>query len=323
MLISIVIPCYRSSKTLPFVTEEIRSVFAAHPEYEYQIVLANDGSPDQGATLGVIRELCEKDSRIIGVDMSRNFGQARAKMAALQYADGDCVVYMDDDGQHPAEGIIPLVEKIREGYDVVYARFPKKNHSLFKRVTSNMFRKLQEALKVKAKGIYISSFYAVSRFAVEALKRYHSPSPSSGAYLLNVTTRFANVDLPHRSRVAGRSNYSLKRLFGLAMTSMTNFTLVPLRASAVMGASIACIGFLFGLYLVIRKLIHPAIAIGYTSQMAVNLLLSGMILLVLGIVGEYIGRIYMILSDLPQYVVRDVYGAGVESKKEKDANGKE
>lgn len=310
MLISIVIPCYRSEKTLPGVVEEIRNAFAGRPDHDYQIVLVNDGSPDQGATYRTIQKLCQEDSKIVGVDMSRNFGQARAKMAALGYVKGDCVVYMDDDGQHPAEGIFKLVDKLQEGYDVVYARFPQKKHSLFKRVTSNMFRRVQEMLKVKAPGIYISSFYAISRFAVEALKRYHSPAPSSGAYLLNVTTKFANIDIEHRSRAAGTSNYSLKKLFALALTSMTNFTMIPLRASAVLGAVIACLGFLYGLVLVIQKTIYPSVAIGYTSQMAILLLLGGMILLVLGIVGEYIGRIYMILSDLPQYVIREAMNAG-------------
>lgn len=306
MLISIVIPCYRSEKTLPFVVSEIQECFAKQTEYDYQIVLVNDGSPDQGATFRVIQQLCKQDPKIVGVNLGRNFGQPRAKMAGLHYADGDYIISMDDDGQHPASGIFTLVEKAREGYDMVYARFPQKKHSAFKRITSNMFRSVQEMLKVKAKGVYVSSFYALSRFAVDALIGYHSPSPSTGAFLLNVTTKFANVDIEHRTRAAGKSNYTLAKLFGMALTSMTNFTMVPLRFSAVLGICIAGCGFLYGLFLVIQKLIRPSIAIGYTSQMAVMLLLGGMILLVLGIIGEYIGRIYMILSDLPQYVVRDV-----------------
>lgn len=309
MLISIIIPCYRSEETLPAVVEEIRREFAQHNAYDYQILLVNDGSPDQGATYRTIQKLCLEDSKITGIDMSRNFGQSRAKMAALPHVKGDYVVYMDDDGQHPASGIFTLVEKIREGYDVVYAQFPRKKHSLFKRVTSNMFRRVQELLLVKPHDIYISSFFALTRFAADALMQYHSPSPSAGAFLMNITTRFANATVEHRGRIAGESGYSLKKLFSLALTTMTNFTMVPLRASAVVGAAIAVLGFLYGLFLVIQKLVFPSVAIGYTSQMAVLLLLGGMILLVLGIVGEYIGRIYMILSDLPQYVIREVIHA--------------
>lgn len=318
MLISIVIPCYRSEKTLPFVVKEIQDTFAAQTEYDYQIVLVNDGSPDDGATFRKIQELCEQDSKIVGVNMSRNFGQPRAKKAGLHYADGDFIISMDDDGQHPASGIFPLVEKVREGYDVVYARFPQKKHSLFKNVTSKMFRKVQEMLKVKPKDVYVSSFYALSRLAVDALNRYHSPSPSIGAYLVNVTTKFSNVDIEHRARVAGESGYSLSKMIGLTLTALTNFTMIPLRASAVVGAGVACLGFLYGLYIIIHKLLHPAVVIGYTSQMAIMLLLGGMILLVLGVVGEYIGRIYMILSNMPQFVVRDVIKPNLINKKKNE-----
>lgn len=312
MLISVAIPCYRSEKTLPHVVSSIQNAFADRPEHDYQIILVNDGSPDQGATYRTIQELCRKDRKIVGVNMSRNFGQSRAKMAALEYVRGDCVVFMDDDGQHPTDGIFTLVEKLQEGYDVVFAQFPKKKHSLFKRVTSDLFRKVQEMLLVKPRGISISSFYILSKFAADTLRQYHSPSPSVGAYLLNVTTKFANVSIEHKSRIAGESNYTLKKMFALALTSMTNFTMIPLRFSAVIGAAAACLGFLYGLILVIQKLVFPSVVIGYTSQMAVMLLLGGLILLVLGIIGEYIGRIYMILSDLPQYVVRETVNVDEE-----------
>ena len=116
MLISIAIPCYNSSKTLPLVVEEIQQVFSIRPEYEYQILLVNDNSPDN--TYEVIGRLCAQDSNIIGIDLSKNYGQASAQMAAIQYAKGDIVVYMDDDGQHPASEIFRLIEKIQEGYDL-------------------------------------------------------------------------------------------------------------------------------------------------------------------------------------------------------------
>lgn len=305
MLISIVIPCYRSSNTLPKVEEEIRNTFLSHPEHDYQLILVND-SPTDEATTNVIRGLCGSNPKVLGIQMSRNHGQARARMAALNYIEGDCAVYMDDDGQHPAAGIFSLVEKLEQGYDVVYANFQHKKHSLFKRTTSRMYRKFLEMLGVRPKGIATSSFVAWSRFALDALKQYRSPFPSTGAFLMKVTSRIADVPVEHRQRIAGKSGYSLGKLFNLALTGITNFTSIPLRASAVMGIGITGIGFLYAIYLVIRKIFNPSIVAGYTSLMVVLLVLGGLILTVLGLIGEYIGAIYMILSDMPQYVIREV-----------------
>ncbi len=317
LLISVVIPCYRSADTLPAVTLEIRNAFAQHPEHDYQLILVND-SPTHIETCNVIREICAKDPKVLGIDLSRNFGQARARMAALNYIKGDCAVYMDDDGQHPAQGIFPLVEKICEGYDVVYAKFEHKKHSLFKRTTSSMYRKLLEWLGVRPKGIASSSFVAWSRFSVDALKSYHSPTPATGAYLLKVTSRITNVPTEHRKRIAGTSGYSLSKMFNLALTGITNFTAIPLRASAVLGMVIAAIGFLYGLFLIIKKLIMPSAVLGYTSIMVVLLLLGGLILIVLGLVGEYVGSIYMILSDLPQFVVRELISQDSVTKESRE-----
>ena len=305
MLISIVIPCYKSSETLPAVSEEIKNSFEQHPEHDYQLILVND-SPTDIKTTQTITNLCENNNRIMGIQLARNFGQARARMAALPYIEGDCAVYMDDDGQHPADGIFPLVEKISDGYDVVYANFENKKHSLFKRTTSRMYRKLLEMLEVRPKGVASSSFFAWSRFSVEELKKYHSPFPATGAYLLKVTSRITAVPTEHRKRIAGKSGYSLSKLFNLFLTGITNFTAVPLRASAVIGVFIALSGFLYGLFLVIKNLISPSSVPGYTSIMVVMLLLGGLILIVLGLVGEYIGSMYMILSDLPQFIIRDI-----------------
>ena len=315
MLISVVIPCYRSAETLPSVVEEIQGAFAARPEHDYQIVLVNDGSPDN--TYEVISELCEKDRKIVGVNLSRNYGQACARMAALPFVEGECVVSMDDDGQHPAEGIFPLAEKIQEGYDVVYARFAHKKHSLFKRCTSRMFGWCMEAVGLRAKGIVTSSFFAWSRFAVEKLKDYHSPTPSAGAYLMKISTRVANVDMLHRERLAGESNNTLARMINLAITSLTNFTVVPLRVASILGMVLAGVGLLSGMIIVIRKMLNPGIAMGYTSIMAVILLLGGIILIVQGLLGEYVGRVYMMLSDMPQYTIRETKNVKLSANKEK------
>jgi undecaprenyl-phosphate 4-deoxy-4-formamido-L-arabinose transferase len=311
MLVSICIPCYRSAQTLPAVVAEIRQVFAAHEGYDYQIVLVNDGSPDN--TFQVIRKLCQEDDHIIGVDLSRNYGQASAKMAALPYATGDAIVYMDDDGQHPAAGIFPLLEKINEGYDIVYARFPQKHHSWFKRITSRLYQKVSEWIGNKPKGISVSSFTAWSRIAADAVMRYQSPFPAAGLYLNKITTRIANVDVEHRDRLAGESGYSLKKLLSLTVTALTNFSIIPLRIASFVGTACAVVGFIAGIAVVIRKLINPHISAGYSSIISVILFIGGIIMMILGVMGEYIGRIYMTVSDMPQYNIRQTINAPADT----------
>jgi glycosyltransferase involved in cell wall biosynthesis len=304
MKISIIIPCYQSAKSLPAVAKEIREEFAKHNGYDYQLILVNDCSPDN--TLAVIAELCREEQKIVGIDLAKNFGQASAKLAGLPYAAGDAIIYMDDDGQHPASGIFKMLDKINEGYDIVYARFPRKKHGFLRRLSSYCHHKTAELSGTKPKGISVSSFTAWSRFAVDSLKNYSSPFPSAGSYLYRITTRVANVDVEHRDRIAGNSGYTLRKLVALWLTAFTNFSFVPLRAASFLGFSCAVIGFVFGAFIVVRKLFFNNILSGYTSNMAMLLFIGGTIMMILGVLGEYLGRIYMTISGLPQYVVRNV-----------------
>ena len=253
----------------------------------------------------MIRELCEEDSRIIGVDMSRNFGQETAIVAGLGYATGDAIVVMDDDGQHPTHEMWKLIEKMQEGYDIVYAAFPHKHHSWFKRFTSNLHGVINEWIGCKPKGIILSSFWCLSPFCAKELSKYHSPFTSRGGYMMRITQKFANVEIDeHRDRLAGSSGYNLKKLLELWFSNFTNFSIVPIRAMAKLGWIVAAAGFLFGLYLIIRKLVDPSVAIGYTSIMSVILFIGGVIMAMIGFMGEYIGRTYMTVSGMPQFIVR-------------------
>ena len=308
--ISVAIPCYRSALTIPSVVDELRRVITAREGYDYQIILVNDYPDDD--TFDVIAALCREDPKIIGVNLSRNFGQTTAKMAALPYATGDVLVYMDDDGQHPADRIFDLVDKVlEEDYDLVYARFPHKKHSLFKRFTSWLNSRVLELNGSKPKGIALSSYLAMNSVAVEALRKYKSPFPSIGGYLSHVVRRYANVDMEHRDRLAGESNYTLSKMLRLWLTGFTNFSTVPLRISAFIGAFCSVFGFVTGLVMIIRKLINPAIAAGYTSMIAVQLFIGGVIMMILGLCGEYIGRIYMTISNMPQYEIRETINADI------------
>ena len=311
--VSVAIPCYKSAKTIGPVVDELRRVFAGQDKYDYQIVLVNDYPDDD--TFDVIEALCRDDKKIVGVNLSRNFGQTVAKMAALPFVTGDVLVYMDDDGQHPADQIFRLVEKVRQGCDVVYARFPHKHHSGFKRFTSWLNSKVLELNGTKPKGISISSYCAIGPTAIAALRRYRSPFPSMGGYLTHVARRYANVDMEHRDRIAGTSNYTFGKMMKLWLTGFTNFSTVPLRISMFAGGMFAAVGFVAAFLTVIRKLLNPRIAAGWTTSIALQLGIGGMIMLLLGLCGEYIGRIYMTVSNMPQYAVRQTVNV------EKDHDG--
>lgn len=312
MLISIVVPCYKSAKNLEYVVAEIKTEFAKHTNYDYQIILVNDCSPDN--TFDIIQKLCKEDKKIIGVNLSRNFGQASAQLASLPYIDGEIAVFMDDDGQHPASGIFQLTDKILEGNDIVYAHFKQKKHSGFKRLTSSLHRKLGEITGNKPKGIYISSFYAWSRFCIDIAQNYKSPFPSTGAYLYKNTTRISNVEIQHRDRLHGNSGYTFKKLIILWLNYFTNFSIVPVRIVSATGGICAIAGFLFGLFTLIRKLVIPNISAGFTSLLSAILFMGGLIIIILGLLGEYLGRIYMIMSNLPQYSVRETINAEKNKK---------
>ena len=308
MIVSVVIPCYRSELTIRTVVGEIKDTVSEREDWDYQIVLVNDCSPDN--TFSVIKELCSEDKKIIGVDMSRNFGQETAIVAGLGYASGDAVVVMDDDGQHPTKEMWKLIDKMQEGYDIVYAAFPHKHHSWFKRFTSDLHGIINEWIGCKPKGIILSSFWCLSPFCAKELSKYHSPFTSRGGYLMRITQKFANVEIDeHRDRLAGSSGYNLKKMLELWFSNFTNFSIVPIRAMAKLGWIIAAVGILFGVYLVIRKLVDPSVAIGYTSIMSVILFIGGIIIAMIGFIGEYIGRTYMTVSGMPQFIVRQSINA--------------
>ena len=302
-MISVCIPCYKSANTLPIVVEAIREQFHKRDE-EYQIVLVNDGSPDD--TFGTILRLCNEDKNITGINLSKNYGQPSAKLAALKQAKGDVVVFMDDDGQHPADGIFKLVDKLNEGYDVVYADFKNKQHSVFKRMTSNMHNAIAEFMGNKPKGVKRSSFTAWTRTVVDAMMTYKSPFISIGSFLMTVTNKYGNVEIEHRKRLEGSSGYTLKKLIRMWLNIFISFSMMPLRMATYLGFLFSGCSFIGIIYLFIRRFLHPIKVSGYTSTMLAILFVGGVLMVILGIMGEYLGRIYMTISGMPQYYVKEV-----------------
>lgn len=309
-MITVAIPCYRSARNLPLAINDITQTLSREYGDDYQIVLVNDSSPDN--TLEVIRNLCAQDSHVTGINLSKNFGQASARMAALPYIKGEIVVFMDDDGQHPPEGIPCLVNKIREGYDYVCAHFANKQHKGWVRFTSFLYKKIAEAIGNKPRQIDTSPFFAWNRVVIDAMLQYKSPFPAIVPYSMYVTTRYANIDVEHRERRFGRSGYSFYKRFVLWLDNFTNFSMIPLRMASLLGVFSSFVGIILGIIIVINKWLHPEIFAGYTSTIAVIFFSSGIIMIILGLCGEYLGRIYMTISDMPQYIIKEVINAPEE-----------
>ena len=301
--ISFVIPCYRSEKTLPRVVAEIQEKMKWLAQYEYDIFLVNDCSPDD--TFKVIKELAKEHENIKGIDFARNFGQHSALMAGLRHSDGDYVVCLDDDGQTPADEADKLLDKLEEGYDAVYAKYEHKRHSAFRNFGSRLNEVMTRIMLGKPKDLYVSSYFAVKRFVVDDMVRYENSYPYVIGLVLRSTRKIANVSVSHREREEGISGYTFKKLIGLWFNGFTAFSVKPLRIATVIGAGSAVVGFCYGIYTIIKRLFNPAVPMGFSSTMAAIVFFGGMIMLMLGLIGEYIGRIYISLNNSPQYVIRE------------------
>ncbi|MCM1267006.1 MAG: glycosyltransferase family 2 protein [Bacteroidales bacterium] len=302
-LVSFVIPCYRSAQTIGGVVQEIRDAMQGLSQYRFEVILVNDASPD--GTFETIRALCAENSDICGVNLARNFGQHAALMAGFAKARGDIVVCLDDDGQTPALEVGKLFSGIENGSDVVYAKYADKKHSGFRRFGSRVNDLMTRIMLGKPKDLYVSSYFAAKRFVVEELLRYENPYPYVIGLVLRTTKKIANVDVNHREREVGTSGYTIGKLLGLWFNGFTAFSIKPLRIATAVGMLSACAGFAYGIYTIIKKFVNPAVPVGFSALMAVIVFFSGLILLVLGMIGEYIGRIYISMNNAPQYVIRE------------------
>ena len=304
MKISYVIPCYRSEKTLGAVVNEIQQTMQNLSQYEYEIVLINDCSPDD--TWGTICKLCEDNDNIIGIEHAKNFGQHAALMAGFHFVSGDIVVCLDDDGQTPADEIEKLLEKIEVGYDVVYASYEHKQHSGFRNWGSRINSKMTEIMLGKPKELFITSYFAAKRFIIDEMIRYEHCYPYVIGLVLRSTNKICNVPVTHREREKGKSGYTIMKLLSLWMNGFTSFSVKPLRAATYMGVSSAICGFIYLIYIVAKYFFVHTAPIGWSSTIAIMLLLGGMVLVVLGLIGEYVGRIYMCVNAAPQFVIRNI-----------------
>lgn len=306
--VSFVIPCYRSEQTITGVVEEITQTMGQLPGYIFEIILVNDCSPDD--TFQTIRQLCGQYDNLIGINLAKNFGQHSAIMAGLHYAAGAVCVFLDDDGQTPANEVGKLLDAIAAGADVAMASYDHKMHSHFRNWGSKVNECMMHIMLHKPKELFVSSYFAVKRFVADSMLQYSNSYPYLPGLLLRATKNIVNVPVHHREREVGTSGYTLKKLLGLWFNGFTAFSVVPLRIATAVGVASAFVGFIYGIYTIIRKLVDPNILLGFSSIMAAILFIGGMLMIMLGLVGEYIGRIYISLNNSPQYVVREAIGKG-------------
>ena len=311
-MISFVIPCYRSQATLPSVIREIQETMEGLSQYTYEVVLVNDCSPDN--TFDSIRELCRENKNITGINLAKNFGQHSALMAGFHQVKGDIIVCLDDDGQTPADEVGKLLKGIEKGADVVYAQYAHKHHSGFRNWGSHVNELMTRVMLGKPKDLFVSSYFAARRFVVDEMIKYEYPYPYVIGLVLRTTKNIVNVEVNHRDRMEGTSGYTLGKLLGLWFNGFTAFSVKPLRIATVTGAGCAFLGFAYGIYTIIKKIFinPPGLVTGFSALMSVLVFMGGMLMLMLGLVGEYMGRMYISMNRSPQYVVREIVNCETE-----------
>ena len=283
-------------------------------DYSFEIILVNDCSPDD--TFAEIVNLANVYDNIVGIDLAKNSGQHAALMAGFRNCSGDLIVCLDDDGQTPANEVDKLIQKIEEGYDVVYASYENKQHSGFRNFGSKLNSKMTEIMLGKSKELFISSYFVAKRFIIDEMIRYEGSYPYVIGLVLRSTKKIGNVPVNHRQREIGNSGYTLPKLFSLWMNGFTSFSVKPLRVANYLGGFSAILGFLYVLCIIIRYFIFHSAPLGWSSTTALILIIGGIILMVLGMIGEYIGRIYMCINSTPQYVIREVVTQKDEKNKD-------
>jgi undecaprenyl-phosphate 4-deoxy-4-formamido-L-arabinose transferase len=308
--VSIVVPVYRSARILPHLVTRVHELMRANGLGDrFELILVSDASPDD--SWEVIRSLAPGRPFLRGICLRKNAGQHNATMAGLRAAQGDVVVIMDDDLQHPPEAIPALVAAVKGGRDVCYARYAERRHEAWKRAGSWFNDRVATLLLGKPADLYLSSFKAMRREVVQAIIGYDGPYAYVDGLLLDVTRNIGVVDVAHQARLEGAGNYNLRRSVSLWLKMATSFSVLPLRVVSIAGALVAAASALFIVAVIIEKLMHPELPAGWASLAALVLFMGGVQMLSLGIIGEYVGRGYLKLNGKPQYVVAGtVEGSG-------------
>jgi len=316
--LSIVIPVYNSEKTIEEVVNEIEiAVSKLNLKYDLEIILVNDYSKDN--SLQVCKNICKHKSFVKLISFSKNFGQHNALMAGIKIASGDYIISMDDDLQTPPGEMGKLIDELeRNNYDVVFAKYKTENKSMFRIFGSFVNDLMANTLVEKPKSITINSYFIMKKYIANEIIKYDHAYPYMGGLIFRVTQNAGNVLIQHRDRKISKSNYTLNKLLQLWFNGFTSFSVKPLRISSVFGLFFSITGFVYLLIIIIRKIINPGIPTGWTSIMAAIIFFGGIQLLSIGLLGEYIGRVFLSINKKPQYVIKEKYS--IDKVKSKNDN---
>ena len=304
--LSVAIPVHDEESVLPELLLRLRRVLEGLPGGPHEIVFVDDGSTDR--TFEMLREAAGEDSQIVAISLSRNFGHQAAISAAMDHASGDAVVIMDGDLQDIPEVIPQFVEKFGEGFDVVYAQRVRRKEPLLLRLCYFLFYRMMASLSDIRLPLDSGDFGLMSRRVVDQVRRM----PEHHRYLRGMRSwvGFRQVGIPveRAERHSGKSKYSLMRLLKLAADGIFAFSIVPIRAAAILGATVMLLSFLYVCYAVYAKVFLHQSPQGFTALLVAITFLSGIMLFFLGIIGEYVGRIYEETKGRPQYVIGQMVG---------------
>lgn len=304
-MLSVVIPCYNAEKNIRMVIEHAQSVLRSNGIQAYEFILVNDCSKD--GTYSVIKELAASNSHITVVDLAKNCGQHGALMAGFHYVSGEYVVTCEDDGQTQIAAVGEMLEKLSEGYDVVAARYLQRHQpSFFRNIGSYLAKQMSLWMLPRPKGISIPIFFLARRFVIDEMIKYEHSYPYITGLLVRTTHNIANINVQQLERISGKTGYTFKKLINLWINGFTAFSVRPLRVATFLGFGSSFAGILYAGSIVFRRFVMNNIVAGWSSLISIVLIMSGIMLCVLGMIGEYVGRIYMCMNHTPQYVIRRV-----------------
>jgi undecaprenyl-phosphate 4-deoxy-4-formamido-L-arabinose transferase len=303
-MISIIIPVFNSENTIEILVKNIVGVLEKH--YEFEIILINDSSTDNSEEK--CKRLVENYSSVVLYSLSKNVGEHNAVMAGLNKCIGDYAVIMDDDLQHSVDSLLELIKfgiKEKNNFDVVYTYYDKMKYNFFRNFGRKFNDLIANLLLDKPKFLYLSSFKLINRFLITEIIKYKSPFAYVDGIILGITNRIGRVKVEHDKRVYGKSGYTIKKLLQVWASMFTGFSVIPLRFSLALGWILSILGFIFALITLVERIFDNTVPSGYATMIIIVTIFSGVILIALGLLGEYVGRIFISLNKKPQFIIRN------------------